>query len=232
MSARHDHTHDHEPHHGRFRWLSHSHHHHEHDSVETRSGAGLRAVLISLAILAVTALVQAVLLTATGSVALLADLIHNAGDALTAIPLGIAFVLRSRRAERIAGHFVVAVIFVSACVALVETIRRFIDPSPLSHLWVLALAGLIGAAGNFAAATVRLRGGRAISSAALVADGEHARIDGLVSLGVVASALLVGIGWQTADPLVGLVLTLAILRITWQTWRAVRAPIDSSTLTT
>jgi cation diffusion facilitator family transporter len=230
VSDRHDHQHEHEHQHGRFRWLSHSHHHGAHDAAETRSGAGLRAVLISLAILALTAVAQAALLAATGSVALLADLIHNAGDALTAIPLGIAFMLGSRRAERIAGHVVVVVIFVSACVALVETIRRFIDPSPLSHLWILALAGLIGAAGNFAAATVRLRGGREIHSAALVADGEHARIDGLVSLGVVASAILVGIGWQTADPLVGLALTLVILRITWQTWRAVRAPIHSSTL--
>lgn len=231
MNEHHDHTHDHHHRHGRFRWLSHAHHHHAHDAAETRSGAGLRAVLVSLAILALTAALQAVLLAATGSVALLADLIHNAGDALTAIPLGIAFVLGSRRAERIAGYVVVAVIFVSACVALVETIRRFIEPSPLSNLWVLALAGLIGAAGNFAAATVRIRVGRAIHSAALVADGQHARVDGLVSLGVVASAILVGIGWQTADPLVGLVLTLVILRITWQTWRAVRAPIDSSTLT-
>jgi cation diffusion facilitator family transporter len=224
------HRDDHDHHHGRFPWGGQHHHHGAHDDPATRSGAGLRTVLISLAVLGVTALVQTIMFATTGSVALLADLIHNAGDALTAIPLGIAFILKSPRAERIAGHIVVLVIFASACVALVETIRRLIDPQPLNHLWILAAAGVIGAIGNFAAATIRLRGGRAIDSAALIADGEHARVDGLVSLGVVASAILVALGLQVADPLVGLVLTLVILRITWQTWRSVRASPDSSTL--
>jgi cation diffusion facilitator family transporter len=181
--------------------------------------------------LAVTAVVQGVLFATTGSVALLADLIHNAGDALTAIPLGIAFIIGSRRAERVAGHVVVLVIFASACVALYEAIRRLIDPTRLEHLWILALAGIIGAAGNYVAARIRIRAGTAIASAALVADGQHAMVDALVSLGVIASAVLVAIGLDRADPVVGLVLTLVILRITWQTWRSVRLSPDSSTLT-
>jgi cation diffusion facilitator family transporter len=160
-------------------------------------------------------------------VALLADLIHNFGDALTAIPLGIAFFLRSVRGERLAGLAVVFTIFVSACVALYATIMRFIHPQHLSHLWVLAAAGAIGFAGNELAAQVRLRAGRRLASAALDADGKHARIDGFVSLGVVASAIVVALGVQIADPIIGLAITLVILKITWDAWHTVRhAQID------
>jgi len=179
-------------------------------------------VLISLGVLAVTALVQTLIFIASGSVALLADLIHNFGDALTAVPLGIAFYVRSFRAEKVAGLFVVLTIFVSACVALYETIQRLIHPEQLSHLWALAAAGLIGFIGNEVAAQVRLRGGGRLRSPALIADGNHARTDGFVSLGVIASALLVAIGFDRADPLIGLVITAVILKITWDSWRVIR----------
>ena len=129
---------------------------------------------------------------ASGSVALLADLIHNAGDAATAIPLGIAFALRSARAERLAGLAVVAAIFVSACVAGYEAVARLIDPRDVEHLGALAAAGVIGFAGNWIAALVRTRAGRRLDSPALVADGAHARADAYVSLAVVASAAVVG----------------------------------------
>jgi cation diffusion facilitator family transporter len=187
-----------------------------------RSRAGLRAVLISLAVLAATALAQAVVFALSGSVALLADLIHNAGDALTAIPVGAAFLLRSARAERWAGYAVVLAIFVSACVALYETVARLLHPQELDHLWVLAGAGALGYVGNEIAARVRLRAGRRLDSAALVADGNHARVDAFVSLGVVASAAVVGLGLDLADPLIGLGITLVILKITWDSWRTVR----------
>ncbi len=187
-----------------------------------RSRAGLRTVAISLCLLGATAAAQAAIYAASGSVALLADLIHNVGDALTAVPVGIAFWLRSERAERWAGFAVVFAIFVSACVALYEAIQRLVHPQDLSHLWVLAGAGALGFLGNEAAAVVRLRAGRRLSSPALVADGQHARIDGLVSLGVVASAAVVALGLQMADPLIGLGITLVILRITWHSWQTVR----------
>jgi cation diffusion facilitator family transporter len=199
----------------------HAHSHGLVDPTIIRSRAGVNAVLISLAVLGATAAVQAVIFVLSGSVALLADLIHNTGDALTAIPVGAAFLLRSARAERWAGYAVVLAIFVSACVALYETIQRLLDPQPLSHLWVLAAAGLIGFAGNELAAQVRLRAGRRLSSPALVADGNHARIDGYVSLGVVASAAAVALGAEIADPIVGLLITLVILKITWDSWRLI-----------
>ena len=181
----------------------------------------MKAVTLSLAILGLTAGAQLAIFLVTGSVALLADLVHNFGDALTAIPLAVAFLLRSFRAEKIAGLGVVLAIFVSACVALYETIQRFIHPEELSHLWVLAGAGLIGFFGNELAARVRLRAGRRLSSPALVADGNHARTDGFVSLGVVASAALVALGLPRGDPVVGLVITLVILKVTWDSWRLV-----------
>ncbi len=186
---------------------------------------------LSLAVLGATALIQTLIFVTSGSVALLADLIHNFGDALTAIPLAIAFFLRSARGERWAGLFVVFVIFVSACVALYETIRRFIDPQEVTHLWALAGAGVIGFVGNEVAARIRLRGGRRLDSPALIADGNHARVDGFVSLGVVASAVLVGLGLDVADPIVGVIITLVILKITWDSWRVVRAhvPLPNAT---
>ena len=204
---------------------SHGHdHEHSHGLVDRsilRSRAGIRAVSISLAILTLTALAQAFIYSRTLSVALLADLIHNFGDALTAIPLGLAFFLRSLRGERLAGLAVVLAIFISALVALGQTIERFIHPRTLSHLWLLAVAGVIGFIGNEIAAQVRLRAGRRLQSPALVADGKHARVDGFVSLGVLASAAVVAIGLKLADPIIGLIITLVILRITWESWQTI-----------
>ena len=191
-------------------------------ALEVRSRAGIHAVSASLAVLLAAAALQVVVYVLSGSVALLADLIHNFGDALTAVPLGIAFFLQSVRGERLAGLAVVLAIFVSACVALAESIQRLVHEQRLSHLWILAAAGLIGFAGNEVAALVRIRAGKSLKSPALVADGYHARIDGLVSLGVVASAAVVALGEPLADPAIGLAITLVILRITWQSWRVVR----------
>jgi cation diffusion facilitator family transporter len=186
----------------------------------------VRAVLVALAILGAAAVVQALIYISSGSVALLADLIHNAGDALTAVPLAAAFVLRSERAERAAGLFVVAAIFVSACVAGVEAVSRLIQQTPPTHLAALAGAGLVGFAGNLAAARVRTRAGQRLDSPALIADGNHARADAYVSLAVIASAIVVFAGVPVADPLIGLAITGVILRITWQSWRTVRGGHD------
>jgi cation diffusion facilitator family transporter len=202
---------------------SHGHSHGLIDPSIARSREGVKAVSLSLAVLGATALVQTAIFIASGSVALLADLIHNYGDALTALPLGIAFLARSVRAEKLAGLAVVGAIFVSACVALYETIQRLVHPEHLHQLWMLAAAGVVGFAGNEIAARIRLRAGGALASPALVADGNHARIDGFVSLGVVASAATVALGFRLGDPLIGLVITLAILRITWTSWRTIRA---------
>jgi cation diffusion facilitator family transporter len=181
----------------------------------------VKAVSISLVVLGFAAGAQVAIFVLSSSVALLADVIHNFGDALTAVPLGIAFVVRSFRGEKLAGLAVVLAIFVSACVALYETIQRFVHPQHLSHLWALAAAGAIGFVGNEIAAQVRLRAGKRLSSPALVADGNHARVDGFVSLGVIGSAILVALGAQIGDPIIGLTITLVILRITWQSWRTV-----------
>ena len=224
-----DHDHDHPQHdhphadhgHNRHGDGAHGHTHGLVDRSIVSSRAGLRAVLQSLAVLAATACAQAGVYALSGSVALLADLIHNAGDALTAVPLGIAFLLRSFRAEKRAGLMVVLAIVVSAGVALYETINRLVDPQPLSHLWALAAAGVVGFAGNELAARIRLRAGRRLSSPALVADGNHARVDGFVSLGVIGSALVVALGFRLGDPLVGLAITLVILKITWDSWRTI-----------
>jgi cation diffusion facilitator family transporter len=183
----------------------------------------VRAVSASLAVLLVTAVLQAVVFATTGSVALLADLIHNFGDALTAIPLGAAFLLRSARAERRAGYFVVGAIFISAAVAAAESVDRLVNPRGIDHLGVVALAGAIGFAGNELAARVRLRAGARLDSPALIADGNHAKADAFVSLAVVASAAAVAVGLAAADPLIGLGISILILRITWQSWRTVRA---------
>jgi len=202
----------------------HSHEHSHglvHDSIK-RSRQGLRAVGLALLVLAATAAAQAVVFAASGSVALLADLIHNFGDAATAIPLGIAFALRSARAERVAGLGVVIAIFVSACVAGYEAVVRIIDPRDVEHLGALAAAGALGFAGNWIAAIVRSRAGRRLDSAALIADGAHARADAYVSLAVVASAAAVYAGLDIADPLIGLAITVVILRITWHSWSTMR----------
>jgi cation diffusion facilitator family transporter len=192
-----------------------------HDSIK-RSREGVRAVLMALSVLGLGAAAQALIFVLSGSVALLADLIHNFGDALTAIPLGIAFLLRSERAERGAGLFVVAAIFISACVAGVEAVDRLIHPSAPTHLVALAAAGAVGWLANLAAARVRTRAGQRLDSPALIADGDHARADSYVSLAVIASAAVVALGAPVADPLIGLAITAVILRITWQSWRTVR----------
>jgi cation diffusion facilitator family transporter len=208
-----DHRHDHGD--------GHSHTHGRVDPSIVRSREGVRAVAVSLGVLGVTAALQAVVFMLSGSVALLADLIHNGGDALTAIPLAVAFLARSRRGERAAGYFVVFVIFVSASVAAVAAVDRLLHQEHLDHLVALTIAGLLGFAGNELAARVRLRAGARLASPALVADGQHARVDGFVSLGVVASAAVVALGFERADPLIGLAISALIFRITWQAWRTV-----------
>ncbi|MEA2311830.1 MAG: hypothetical protein QOE28_1798 [Solirubrobacteraceae bacterium] len=215
MAHGHEHSHSHAH--------SHGHTHGLVDESIKRSREGVRAVAVALVVLAATAAAQVAVFLASGSVALLADLIHNAGDAATAIPLGIAFALRSARAERRAGLAVVLAIFVSACVAGVESVRRLVEPEHVGHLGALAAAGAIGFAGNWVAGMVRSRAGRRLDSPALVADGAHARADAYVSLAVVASAAVVAIGIPIADPLIGLAITGVILRITWDSWRTVRA---------
>jgi cation diffusion facilitator family transporter len=190
------------------------------DSIK-RSSEGLRAVGLSLAILGLTAVAQTAVFVASGSVALLADLIHNFGDAATALPLGVAFMLRSPRAERYAGLFVVLAILVSACVAGYEAGLRLMDPSPPDALGALAMAGLLGYGGNLVAARIRTRAGHRLDSPALIADGNHARADAYVSLAVIASAAVVALGFDIADPLIGLAITLVILRITWHSWLTV-----------
>jgi cation diffusion facilitator family transporter len=192
------------------------------DETIKRSREGLRAVALALAVLALTAAAQTLVFLASGSVALLADLIHNFGDASTAIPLGVAFALRSARAERWAGLAVVLAIFASACVAGYEAIDRLVDPRQVDALGALAAAGILGFAGNWVAAIIRSRAGRRLSSPALIADGAHARADAYVSLAVVASAGAVAAGVQVADPLIGIGITLVILRISRDSWRTVR----------
>jgi cation diffusion facilitator family transporter len=203
---------------------------HSHDAADSVDSAleasteGIRAVKISLVALGVTAVAQLIVVLITGSVALLADTIHNFSDALTAIPLWIAFVLSRRaanrrytygygRAEDLAGVFIVAMIALSATLAAYESIRRLIDPQPITHAWVVVAAGLIGFAGNELVAIYRIRVGNKIGSAALVADGLHARTDGFTSLAVVIGAIGVMAGFPLADPIVGLLITVAILAV-------------------
>jgi cation diffusion facilitator family transporter len=175
----------------------------------------------SLGVLGAAAVAQVIVFVATGSVALLADVVHNGGDALTAIPLAIAFSLGSRVAERRAGLLVVAAVFISAFVAGAESVARLVHPSTPGHLPFLATAGALGFVGNWLAGRIRTDAGERLHSAALIADGHHARADAYVSLGVIASAGFIAIGVPIADPLVGLAITTIILRITWQAWRTV-----------
>lgn len=243
----HDHDHPHEPHgHGH----PHDHTHptgikgwfhevfvpHSHDATDSiddalsASAAGVRTVKISLVALAVTALAQLAVVAASGSVALLADTIHNFADALTSVPLWIAFVIGRRaatrrytwgyhRAEDLAGLFIVAAIALSAVLAAAHAVERLVDPRPLEHLgWVLT-AGVVGFLGNEAVAIYRIRVGRRIGSAALVADGLHARTDGFTSLAVVLGALGVMVGLPLADPIVGLLIAAAIVVLLWSTAR-------------
>ena len=194
------------------------------DSALEGSAEGLRAVGWSLAGLGITAVLQAAIVGLTGSVALLSDTLHNVADALTAIPIGIAFVLGRRartrrfnygygRAEDLAGAAVVVTIAASAAFAGYESVKRLLDPSGVDHVGLIAAAGVIGFVGNEGVARYRIRVGRRIGSAALVADGLHARTDGFTSLAVVLGAAGVAIGWEAADPIVGLVITVAILAV-------------------
>ncbi|UUL75661.1 cation diffusion facilitator family transporter [Pseudarthrobacter sp. Fe7] len=209
---------------------------HSHDAADSvdeameSSTKGIRALKISLAVLAVTSLLQFVVFLFSGSVALLADTIHNFSDALTAVPLWIAFILSRRaatrtynygfgRAEDLAGLFIVAVVALSAIVAGVESVIRIFQPQPLNNLaWVLA-AGLIGFAGNEIVAVYRIRVGREIGSAALVADGVHARTDGFTSLAVVVGVIGVWLGFPLADPIIGILISIAIFALLWGTVR-------------
>ncbi len=203
------------------------HSHDSADSVDTElegSALGIRAVKISLVALGVTAVLQLLVVIVSGSVALLADTVHNFSDALTAVPLWIAFALSRRaasrrytygfgRAEDLAGLFIVAMIALSALIAGWEAVNRLLHPAPIEHLGWVAAAGVIGFAGNELVALYRIRIGRRIGSAALVADGLHARTDGLTSLAVVVGAGGVALGWVAADPVIGLVITVAILLV-------------------
>ncbi|WP_305094586.1 cation diffusion facilitator family transporter [Prescottella sp. R16] len=192
------------------------------DSALETSDIGIRAVKISLVALAITAAIQLVIVAASGSVALAADTVHNFSDALTAVPLWIAFALGRRaatrrftygygRAEDLAGLFVLAMIALSAVIAGIESVRRLIDPVPIGHLGWVALAGLVGFVGNELVAVYRIRIGRRIGSVALVADGLHARTDGFTSLAVLFGAGGVALGYPIADPVIGILITIAIL---------------------
>lgn len=216
-----EHTHDEHYHeHGGH---SHGHSHGKVDVSIIRSKEGVKAVSISFLVLFIAALLQLIIFNSGKSVALLSDLIHNMGDALTAIPLGMAFYLRNKKYEKWSGYFVVFLIFVSACVTLYEVIDRFIHPQTVSHLWAVFVAGIIGVAGNELAAVIRTRAGKHLHSPALIADGKHAHVDGIVSVGVVISTVLIALGFPVADPIVGLIITVLILRITWQSWQTIRA---------
>lgn len=242
MTGHHDHGHRHvhTHHHNR------DHHHdhprglrgvirgifapHSHDAADSldsaleSSAAGIRAVKISLVVLGITAIAQIVIVAISGSVALAADTIHNFSDALTAVPLWIAFALSAKaatrrytygfgRAEDLAGLFVVAVITVSAITAGYGAVQRLIHPQHIDHVGWVALAGLVGFIGNEWVALYRIRVGQRIGSAALVADGLHARTDGFTSLAVLGSAGVVALGFPLADPIIGLLITVAILAV-------------------
>jgi cation diffusion facilitator family transporter len=231
----HDHGHDHNHDHGtgmlaRLGHMVRPHSHEASDKVDAAmeaSAEGIRALWISLAALGVTAAIQAVVVVLSGSVALLGDTLHNAADALTALPLGVAFVVGRRapnrrynygygRAEDLAGIVIVVLILASSALAAYEAVTRLIHPQRVSNLIVVAAAALIGFAGNELVARYRIRVGRKIGSAALVADGLHARTDGFTSLAVLVGAGGVALGWNWADPVVGLVITVAILAVLYQ----------------
>jgi len=230
----HTHTHDHDHDHdhqsglrGAIKEIFAPHSHDSADSIDSAlesSAAGIRAVKVSLLVLGVTAIAQIVIVTVSGSIALAADTIHNFSDALTAVPLWIAFGLSTKaatrrytygfgRVEDLAGLFVVAMIALSAAIAGFEAIERLIHPQPVVKLGWVALAGVAGFLGNEWVALYRIRVGRRIGSAALVADGLHARTDGFTSLAVVVGAGGVALGFPLADPIVGLIITVAILAV-------------------
>jgi cation diffusion facilitator family transporter len=202
------------------------------DSTVATTARGISAVKRSFGILAVTAALQSLIVISSGSVALLADMVHNIGDAATAIPLWVAFRLARRkptpaftygfgRLEDLAGIAVVCVVLASAIFAGIETVDRFLHPKVMEMPGAVAVAGVIGIIGNALVARLRIGVGREIGSAALIADGYHARIDSLTSLAVVAGALCVGLGFSAADPIVGLIITAMIFGIVWQSAKTV-----------
>ena len=226
----HSHDHDHGHRSGlldRLRELVAPHSHDAADSVDAAletSARGIRALLVSLVVLGVTALLQGLVVAFTGSVALLGDSLHNVADALTAVPLAIAFSLGRRaptrrytygygRAEDLAGVAIVLVILLSSALAAYEAILRLLHPRDVHHLLAVGIAGLLGFVGNEVVARYRIAVGREIGSAALVADGLHARTDGFTSLAVVVGAIGVALGFRQADPMVGLLITVAILAV-------------------
>jgi cation diffusion facilitator family transporter len=246
----HDHEHDHESEHDHDHGHDHDHQHaqaighsadqplehgHTHGTVDptlATTERGIWAIKWSFVGLFITAVFQIVIVYFSGSVALFADTIHNFGDAATAVPLWIAFILVRRkpsrqftyglgRVEDLAGIFIVLVILVSAIVAGYESIQRLLHPQPVSFLWAVVLASVIGFAGNEIVAVFRIRVGKEINSAALVADGYHARVDGLTSLAVLVGAVGVWLGYPLADPIVGLIITVAIFKIVWDSSKAV-----------
>jgi cation diffusion facilitator family transporter len=236
----HEHVHGHGGTHGpgalaRLRHLVRPHSHEAADKVDAAMGAsaeGIRALWISLAVLGATAVLQAAVVAVSGSVALLGDTLHNAADALTAVPLGIAFVVGRRpptrrytygygRAEDLAGVVIVAIIAASSALAAYEAVTRLAHPQPVSNLIAVAVAAVIGFTGNELVARYRIRVGRKIGSAALVADGLHARTDGFTSLAVLLGVGGVALGWDRADPVVGLVITVAILAVLRQAAREI-----------
>jgi cation diffusion facilitator family transporter len=210
----------------------HGHTHGVVDPTIATTARGIWAIKWSFVILAITAAMQVVVVVLTGSVALLADTIHNIGDAATAIPLWIAFLFARKKpnnrftygygkVEDIAGVVIVGLILFSAIVAGTESIDRLLNPRGINYVWAVAAAGIIGFIGNEVVAVFRIRVGREIQSAALIADGYHARVDGLTSLAVVVGAIGVAIGFPLADPIVGLIITVMIFGIVWQSARAV-----------
>jgi len=226
-------AHDHHPHHHNHasshhdKGTGHQHMHGVVDSTIVTTQRGMWAIQWSFMILFATALMQAVAVWMSGSVALLADTIHNVGDAATALPLWVAFALARRppsrrftyglgRVEDLAGVVIVGLIVVSVIVAGYESLTRLIHPQPITHLGVVALASIIGFLGNEAVALFRIKVGKEIGSAALVADGSHARADGLTSLAVLVGVLGVWLGYPIVDPIVGFIITAVILHIVWE----------------
>lgn len=210
-------------------------HEHSHGSIDpsiVSTNKGIWAVKWSFIILMITFLIQAIIVMYTGSVALLADTIHNLGDAVTAIPLGIAFLFALRkpssrftygfgRVEDLAGVTIVLIILFSAIVAGYQAVDRIIHPLPIQNIWAVIVASIIGFIGNEGVALFRIRIGKEIGSAALVADGYHARIDGFTSLAVLAGAIGVILGFPLADPVIGILITLTILKIVWDSIKKV-----------
>ncbi|HEY2044896.1 MAG TPA: cation diffusion facilitator family transporter [Jatrophihabitans sp.] len=218
---------------------------HSHDAAEQiddaleAHAAGRRALFISLGGLGLTAVIQAFVVMMSGSVALLGDTMHNVADALTAVPLLVAFTLARRaptkrytygygRAEDLGGLFVIAMITLSSALAGYEAITRLMHPRAVSHLWIVAAAAIVGFLGNEIVARYRIRVGRQIGSAALVADGLHARTDGFTSLSVLLGAGGVALGWRAADPIIGLLITIAILGVLRSAIRQVGARLMDS----